>query len=101
MRNVIQLTNAAIQNFNVNINNTLYTFNISYNARFDFWVLSLYQNSIPLFEAFKLVQGVDIGAIFNLPINGVLYIESISGDLSDPTRANLGNDMRLIYDNPL
>lgn len=98
MKNIINITGDPIENFNININSKLYAFEIMYNARFDFWTLSLSEGITPIFKAFKLVQGVDIGGIFNLDINGRLYIEGISGDLSDPVRGDLGNNKRLIYD---
>jgi hypothetical protein len=101
MKNVINITGDPIENFNININSKLYAFELMYNARFDFWTLSLSEGITPIFKAFKVVQGVDIGGIFNLDINGRLYIESISGDLSDPTSNDLGKDKRLIYDSEI
>jgi hypothetical protein len=101
MKNVIPILGVPLERFNVNLNGTLYTFFIAYNARGGFWTISLLVNDVPLFEGFKAVQGVDIGGLYNLNIGGRLYIESITDDLSDPTRDNFGNDMRLIYDDSL
>jgi hypothetical protein len=98
MKNVIELSGAVLERFNVNIERTLYTFFIQYNARYSFWTLSLYINDVPLFEGFKIVQGVNIGDIFHLPFSGKLYIESITNKKTDPTRDDLGVDQQLIYD---
>lgn len=98
MKNIISVTNDPIQIFNVNIDRILYTFKILYNARFDFWTLSLFKNDDPIFISFKLIQGVNIGEIFNPEFQGVLYIDSVSGDDSDPTLSDFGGDKRLIYD---
>ena len=101
MKSIIPVTGAPIENFNLVLKQKLYTFKIMFNARFNFWTLSLYVNQAPLFESFKLVQGVNIGEIFNIDIGGKLYIESISNDLSDPTRNDFGKDKQLIYDDTL
>lgn len=98
MRRVIPIAGVPIERFNININRTLYTFFLYYNARFDFWVVSLSINDISLFDSFKIVQGVDIGGIFNIDIGGRLFIDSVTENLDDPTRNDLGTDKLLIYD---
>jgi hypothetical protein len=94
---IIPISGFPDEQFNISINNKLYTFRFQYNERFDFWVFSLSLNEVVIFEGLKMVQGVNLGELYLLDIGGVFQVRSISGDLSDPTRNDLGTDKRLFY----
>lgn len=97
---VIPITGAAApdETFNINLGGTLYTFHIQYNARFDFWVMTVSLNGITLFTSVKLVQGVDdLAKSYNANLGGKLQIQSISNDPADPTLNDMGFDKRLVY----
>lgn len=89
------------ETFNVNLGGTLYTCDFVYNFEGQFWVFTLTLNSVILFYRAKVVQGVNIGQIFNAEtkVAGKFFVQSTSGNMTDPVFGDfgLGLDQQLIY----
>ena len=94
---IIPVAGIPDETFTLSLANKLYKFRFQYNARFDYWIFSMYLNEVPLFEGLKIVQCVHLGEQYNLDIGGFLEITSVSGDDADPTRDDFGKDKLLNY----
>jgi len=101
MKFIIPIAGVPNENFRLTLDNKEYRFSFYYNFTFRFWVMSLGFGSETIFQNVKVVQGINIGDIYNPSrtlFKGVFYISSLSGSQADPTFDNFGKDMRLIYE---
>ena len=89
------------EKFNTTLNGVLYQLSFVYNFRYEFWEFTVKKDSISLFERIKVVQGVNLGELYDseTKLEGKFYIGSIAGDESDPSLNDFGKgrDKRLYY----
>lgn len=87
-------------NFEVELKNKIYKFNVEYVARCDFWVISLYDSENNLLA--EAVPQTNFPLFLNCSSDnmpaGNFYIVDLTGTNQDITRSNFGKDIILVFE---
>ena len=80
---ILPIENLPSQKFYTVINDIDYTFEINYNALYDFWIMDIKTNDWEI-RGIKLVAGINlVGQFYYVPF------QLISNNISDPTRNDI------------
>ena len=84
----------------VDLDGLIFDLQFYWNSRDNHWFLSIGRNGIFLLEGIKLINTTDLisefGRIENLP-PGLLSVEDLDGNYSDPDDTNFGDRVQLRY----